>query len=182
MMKSLSALLVATFSLVALAGQASAATWSTPASGCVLRPSDQQKADLDPISGRLQFADGKSGTIKVTCPISGSFLSHLFGNEFWVTFADGDGFGSNCNLWANLMAESNGTTTALQELAGVSASVSPPNSQYANTTNRQQTFDFFSHFWDTETWNYWVIIEIARNPGATCNVTVFSTGLTDVIE
>ncbi len=110
-------------SLVALGREASAGldVWKSAASGCVVRPADASKLDMDPVTGQITFAAGQSGTVKLTCPVSATLGDETYSNTFWVTLADGDGLGTTCNLWTNPPTGLDGNSTAIASLSGVRA-------------------------------------------------------------
>lgn len=169
-------------SLVGVTGQASAANhWSSIGSGCYVSPTYNSNASVDPVTGAVTFAGNSTGTIKLTCPVTAWFLDEaeaLDPDTFYATFDDDDGTTQTCRIWVELERDNIGATSSRAAITGIDDTGGGIYTAYANSSNRQMVTDGFTHTWDSSTYHYWVIVEMAR-PNTGCNVTFYGVGLYD---
>jgi hypothetical protein len=165
--------IVALAMAVATATQARAGAWSSVASGCVLQ-SDANTPNLaiqSAVYGLVAFADGKSGDIKLTCPVQGTFGA---GSAFFLTFYNDNGFAGSvdhCYIRADFLR----TNLDNIEIGGDLGSITTEHQIF---TGRSVLVGALSEFVDFSRNYYWVDIELFRDsPSAICNPIVVGTFL-----
>ena|SRR2546423_144672 len=172
-------LFVMTLALTLLVAAAANAQqpWSSIASGCV--PDLASKSLIDAAHGTVTFGTGKSGHIKLSCPVQGVFNIHPQDvNDLVLTFYNDGGFvgGVNhCTIQADLLRSNLNNVEHGGDLAAISTSGQSYSGRHTLDRGLSEPLDFSTSF-------YWVDINLFRDSGsASCNPAVVGTYLNIVI-
>lgn len=150
------------------ANEASADSWSSIASGCVLETPSAARAQVSAVFGSVAFAGSSLGVIRLSCPIT---VSTVQANTMLVSYYDPDGAAGTCQIRAylqrtGLFSEAGGTSAAF-------ASTGPATGRSWGTAPITAGFDFYQSY-------YWVDVELIRN-NTSCNPTFMGVHLYDAI-
>jgi hypothetical protein len=173
---NLSLVIVAAAALPAHASDPpSSVRWGAIASGCTVDTS-AALANVDAAHGTVTFAAGKSGHIRLTCPIPATFVPSVFpfANDLTLTFYNDRGFvgGINhCSIQADLLRTNLNDVESGSDVLTISTAG-------AATVGRSILSRLVPEAFDFDTSYYWVDIDLFRDSGsASCNPAVVGTYL-----
>jgi hypothetical protein len=129
--------------------------WSAPAAGCVVDSRHTALANVNSQDGTVRFNTGQTGTIFLTCKVSGFQVTNAgCARHLGITASGTDG-NTNPKAIAYLQAvgKSNGSGATLHSKAHDNNQSATPDYESTNITH---TFDFDANY-------YWITIEIARS-------------------
>ncbi len=144
--------------------------WSSIASGCSI--DNPSLASVDSAHGTVTFAPGKSGRIKMTCPVRSAFFAWM--SKLHMVFYNDRSFSggaTHCAISADLLR-----TNLNEEVLGWDI-VSISTETHA-TTGRSELQKSFAEALDFDSSYYWVDVELSRDSGtATCNPVILGVYL-----
>lgn len=151
-----------------LSGYADAGTnpsvnWSIAGAACQLETGSSTVADVRANTGEVAFQTGKTGTIRLICPVSGLFPSDIASSpsKMDVVFYDQDGTTDNCYVQAYLKYNTRGTGETFGSIAAYDDS--SDGTLVSSTPFRNLESTTFSHTWDFDSYFYWVEVVLVRN-------------------
>lgn len=160
------------------AAQGFGVIWSSVAAGCIA--DKPNLANVDAAHGTVAFGNGRSGVIKLTCPVtfaaqpSGGVLTLSF------TFYNDHGFEggvNHCSILASLLRTNLDNVEAGLDIIDVATGNS------AGTGRQTLTSTSVAPLMDFATSYYWVYIQLSRDSaGATCNPVIVGANLSATLE
>lgn len=158
------------FILGATSAHAGNYAWSSTASACTPEPSSVSLASFDSVSGTVQFAAGQTGTIKLTCAVSGfdkNFLTTTV-DRLQISHVDYQG-GTACRVRAHLLRLAHKPPLSGATIASVSSTDTGSNT-YASAVQA------FTHSFNFDANYYWVQLVVERNSTA-CSPIAYGVSL-----
>lgn len=151
------------------AGPSSTTRWSVVGSGCIIDTGSTSIGVVDAPNLRTTFSGSNTGTIHITCPITGlqaTDSTSLHPDRYAFTFIDGDGTTDTCQIDTYLYRYNTGDTAGGVEMRSWSSG----GTQTGFTSSRIRiTPSTFSHTWDFDNYWYFLYIDLKRT-ASTCNV------------
>lgn len=160
---------------------ASAQTWSSVASACVVDTADVARASHDSGFGTVSFKGAKLGRIRLTCAISG-----LFGTAggpvsplgMTVSFYDPDGAGTACAVKASLLRTNLDAQERGNDIVGFDSNTGfvitePGTGRSTGHVGVPEAVNFLASY-------YWVQLELVRS-STSCNPVAVGVHLVPVI-
>ena len=143
--------------------------WSKMAAGCVLDSASAAKAGVDSGFGTVGFKGAKLGRIKLTCPLSGLFISPggpLDSVGMTISFYDTDGTGTACSVRASLLRSDLGAHEGGLDIVGFDSNTGsvvtePGTGRSIGSVFIPEAINFGASY-------YWVQLELVRN-STSCN-------------
>jgi len=165
-MKTALVVLAVAISSTAVTHARAQVAWSAIASSCTLMTNGETLANLDAVFGTVNFAAGKAGDFKLTCPIHALPEGAAVPNDLAITFYDDNDFieGRNhCFISADLL-RSNLNNIEHGGDADTISTVNYPASGRSNLNRLlMEKLDFSTSY-------YWVDVQLHRDsPTARCN-------------
>src|SRR5262245_32828255 len=151
-------------------------SWSSIAAGCVPDSATTTAglASTSAVFGTVGFASGKTGMIRLTCPVTAFSRNSSGANVLLVTYVDPDGASTGCQVRAHLLRTSVDTS-------GLGNTIVSFDSNTRNTTGRSVAWVSIPEQVNYDANYYWVDLELIRSSSASCNPAGIGVQLTYVI-
>jgi hypothetical protein len=152
--------------------------WSSIASGCV--PDRPDLAAVDANHGSVSFKTGKSGVIKLTCPVAFA-VQPSFANilSFGLTFYNDHGFEANvdhCVIQAAFLRSNLNNVEGGLDIVDLEASGRSFVGRQVLVSNTAPLMDFATSY-------YWIYVQLSRDSAtAPCNPILVGTFLSANME
>jgi hypothetical protein len=142
--------------LFAAGGTAVADPWQSAAVACTVDADSIQTARQANPASHISFAAGKTGTIKLFCPVP----HDAYGNAIAITYRDSTGTDTGAHVMAELR-RINKDTSSISTVSGAFV-----DSDDFVSTSAVRRFDGFSHAFDQDGYYYFVMITLTRTTTA----------------